>query len=165
MRNYILSLFFLFAISNVANAQTVNPDSLLDGSPPIMVPNDQSESKKSDDKSDKNAEEDDKNPPAAYDETGWMTHNRLLQCHTIGNVRDYTMSRGQNIIISGFKAPNYVPSDPFEGMIITQNHLTGEYILLLVQVSTGFTCIVQMGTALQSTQDVIKQLEEYNKEK
>jgi hypothetical protein len=70
------------------------------------------------------------------------------------------MARGQQIILSGFKAPQYVPADPFEGLIITQNLTTGEYTLMLVQVSTGLTCIVQMGTAIQSTLDVIKQLEQ-----
>jgi len=161
MRNYILSLFFLFAISTVTNAQTVNPNSLLDGSPPTMVPEEQSESKKTDEK----VEEDDQNPPAAYDETGWMTHQRMLQCHSIDNVRAYTMARGQDIILSGFKAPNYVPSDPFEGMIITRNPITGEYTLILVQVTTGLTCIVQMGTAIQTTEDVINQLEQEQKSK
>ena len=78
----------------------------------------------------------------------------------MSNVRNYTLARGQIIVLSGFKAPQYVPSDPFEGMIITKNPNTGEYTLLLVQVSTGLTCIVQMGTALQTTSDVIKQLEE-----
>ena len=38
MRNYILSLLLLFAISSVSNAQTVTPDSLLDGSPPMTIP-------------------------------------------------------------------------------------------------------------------------------
>ena len=36
MRNLILSLLVLFTIANVTYAQTVSPDSLLDGSPPDM---------------------------------------------------------------------------------------------------------------------------------
>ena len=73
------------------------------------------------------------------------------------------MARGQQIILSGFKAPQYVPSDPFEGMIITHNPITGEYTLLLVQVTTGLTCIVQMGTAIQTTLDIIMNLQEQEK--
>jgi len=157
MRNLLLSLLLLFAISGMSNAQTVTPDSLLDGSPPMTIP--KSESNELDDK--KKVEEDtNTDPDLGWDDTGWIAHQRLLQCHSISNVRAYTMARGQQIILSGFKAPQYVPSDPFEGMIITKNPITGEYTLLLVQVSTGLTCIVQMGTALQTTEDVIKELEE-----
>jgi len=164
MRNYILSLLLLFAISSVSNAQTVNPDSLLDGSPPMTVP--KSESNENDlDEKDKVEEDAKTNPPLTWDETGWIAHQRLLQCHSMSNVRNYTLARGQIIVLSGFKAPNYVPSDPFEGMIITKNPNTGEYTLLLVQVSTGLTCIVQMGSSIQSTNDIIKQLEEQLLEK
>lgn len=156
MRNYILSLLLLFAISSASNAQTVTPDSLLDGSPPMTIP--KSESNENDEK-DKVEEEKLPDLPG-YDETGWIAHQRLLQCHSMSNVRNYTLARGQIIVLSGFKAPNYVPSDPFEGMIITKNPNTNEYTLLLVQVSTGLTCIVQMGSSIQSTNDIIKQLEE-----
>lgn len=155
MRNLILSLVVLFTISNVSYAQTVSPDSLLDSSPPDM-------STTTPDKEKKQVEEDPESqmPMQSWDETGWIQHNRSLQCHSMANVRAFTMARGQQIILSGFKAPQYVPSDPFEGLIITHNSITGEYTLLLVQVSTGLTCIVQMGTAIQTTLDVIKQLEQ-----
>ena len=48
MRNLLLSLLLLFAITGMSNAQTVTPDSLLDGSPPMTIP--KSESNESDDK-------------------------------------------------------------------------------------------------------------------
>lgn len=159
MRNLILSLVVLFTISNVSYAQTVSPDSLLDGSPPMTNTTPDQEKKQ--------VEEDPESqmPTQSWDETGWIRHNRALQCHSMANVRAFTMSRGQQIILSGFKAPQYVPSDPFEGLIITHNPTTNEYTLLLVQVSTGLTCIVQMGTAIQTTLDIIKDLEEQSTEK
>ena len=155
MRNLILSLLVLFTIANVTYAQTVSPDSLLDGSPPDMSNSTPKQEKKQVEK-----DPEKQLPAQSWDETGWIQHNRSLQCHTIDNVRAFTMARGQQIILSGFKAPQYVPADPFEGLIITQNLTTGEYTLMLVQVSTGLTFIVQMGTAIQSTLDVIKQLEQ-----
>ena len=107
MRNFILSLVVLFGITNISYAQTVSPDSLLDSSPPMTNTTPEQEKKK--------VEEDEtKLPEQAWDETGWIQHQRALQCHNIANVRAYTMARGQQIILSGFKAPQYVPSDPFE---------------------------------------------------
>lgn len=160
MRNLILSLVVLFTISNVSYAQTVSPDSLLDSSPPDM-------STTTPDKEKKQVEEDPESqmPTQSWDETGWIQHNRALQCHSMANVRAYTMARGQEIILSGFKNPQYVPSDPFEGLIITHNPITGEYTLLLIQVSTGLTCIVQMGTSIQTTLDIIMNLQEQQKGK
>lgn len=159
MRNLILSLVVLFTISNVSYAQTVSPDSLLDGSPPMTNTTPEQEKKQ--------VEEDPESqmPMQSWDETGWIRHDRALQCHSMANVRAFTMARGQEIILSGFKNPQYVPSDPFEGLIITHNPTTNEYTVLLVQVSTGLTCIVQMGTAIQTTLDIIRDLEEQSTEK
>jgi len=158
MRNLILSLVVLFTISNVSYAQT-GPDSLLDSSPPMTNTTPEQEKKQ--------VEEDPESqmPTQSWDQTSWIGHNRTLQCHSMANVRAYTMARGQEIILSGAKHPQYIPEDPFDGLIITHNPTTNEYTLLLVQVSTGLTCIVQMGTSIQTTLDIIKDLEEQSTEK
>ena len=164
MRNYIITLFVLLFATSISYGQTVNPDSLLDSSPPIM--NNSPEADKSKDKSTKESTEDKAEEPEEklWDTEGWVHHDRRLTCHSMMNVREYTSARGQMIILSGFKNPGYLPSDPFDGMIITRNPITGEYTLLLVQVSTGFTCIVQMGTAIQTTQQVIDKLQKEQEE-
>ena len=156
MRNYIITLFVLLFAMSTSYAQTVNPDSLLNSSPPIIdspeADEDKSTKESTEDKS-KTTEE------KSWDTEGWVQHTRIMTCHSMMNVREYTSARGQVIILSGFKQPGYLPGDPFDGLIITQNPITGEYMLLLVQVSTGLTCIVQMGTSIQTTQDIIDKLQ------
>ena len=133
----------------------------MDSSPPIKAT---PEAEKSTEKDTKENSEDDKDAvEQLWDSTGWIVHQRPLQCHSMQNVRAYTIARGQDIIMSGYKAPGYVASDPFNGMILTRNAITGEYTLLMVQTSTGMTCIVQMGTSLQTTEDVRKSLESKQK--
>ena len=110
MRNLILSLIVLFTISNISYAQTVSPDSLLDGSPPMTNITPEQENNQ--------VEEDPESqmPTQSWDDTGWIQHNRALQCHSMANVRAFTTARGQQIILSGFKNPQYVP--------VSYTHLT-----------------------------------------
>ena len=159
MRNYIVTLFVLLFVISTSYAQTVNPDSLLNSSPPIInsPEADEAEDKSTEEKSTKDEAE--KTEEESWDTEGWVQHTRIMTCHNMMNVRAYTSARGQVIILSGFKQPGYLTGDPFDGLIITQNPMTGEYMLLLVQVSTGLTCIVQMGTSIQTTQDIIDKLQ------
>ena len=161
MRRYILSLIVLFFATSVTSAETINPNSLLDSSPPNIAKPEVEQS--TEENTEENSTVDEDTVEQLWDSTGWIVHQRPLQCHSMQNVRAYTMARGQNIIMSGYKAPGYVASDPFDGMILTRNAVTGEYTLLFVQTSTGMTCIVQMGTSLQTTEDVRKSLESEQK--
>ena len=145
----------------MTSAETINPNSLLDSSPPNMAKPEAEQS--TEENTEENSTVDEDTVEQLWDSTGWIVHQRPLQCHSMQNVRAYTMARGQNIIMSGYKAPGYVASDPFDGMILTRNAVTGEYTLLFVQTSTGMTCIVQMGTSLQTTEDVRKSLESEQK--
>jgi len=159
MRHYILSLIILLFATSILSAETINPNSLLDSSPPILTTPEAEQSKEDNKVEEGTAEEE-----LPWDDQGWTIHTRALQCHSMGNVRAYTMARGQQIVMSGFKNPGYVPNDPFDGLILTRNPLTGEYTVLMVQVSTGLTCIVQMGTSLQTTEDVINKLQKEQEE-
>jgi hypothetical protein len=161
MRHYILSLIVLFFATSVTSAETINPNSLLDSSPPNMAKPEAEQS--TEENTEENSTVDKDAVEQLWDSTGWIVHQRPLQCHSMQNVRAYTIARGQDIIMSGYKAPGYVASDPFDGMILTRNAITGEYTLLMVQTSTGMTCIVQMGTSLQTTEDVRKSLESKQK--
>lgn len=150
MRNYVITLFALLFVTSTTYAQTINPDSLLNSSPPTVENSPEADSSENQSTNESTTDQPKETEEKLWDNEGWVPHNRALTCHNMGNVRDYLTSLGQAIILSGFKHPSYIPNDPFDGMIVTRNPLTGEYTILLVQTDTGLACIVQMGTALRT---------------
>ena len=81
-------------------------------------------------------------PPLA---TPWRTLNRQITCNAQGLVRDILETSGQTMYASGFKRPEYIPSDPFDGIIITRNEVTLEYTVLLIKSDLNIACVLAGG--------------------
>jgi hypothetical protein len=81
-------------------------------------------------------------PPLA---TPWRTLNRQITCNAQGLVRDILETSGQTMYASGFKRPEYIPSDPFDGIIITRNEITLEYTVLLIKSDLNIACVLAGG--------------------
>ena len=81
-------------------------------------------------------------PPIAQP---WRTLNRQITCNAQGLVRDILETSGQTMYASGFKRPEYIPSDPFDGIIITRNEVTLEYTVLLIKSDLNIACVLAGG--------------------
>ncbi len=75
----------------------------------------------------------------------WQQFNRQLTCNSMGVVRTILEQNGQYIYASGIKSPAYIPSDPFDGIIITKNPITSEYTIMLVKTNLNLACVVAAG--------------------
>ena len=53
----------------------------------------------------------------------WRQINRVITCNSLGIVRNILETNGQTIYATGYKTPEYLPMDPFDGVIITRNEI------------------------------------------
>jgi len=129
---FILMLFLLPAF---AEAQSMNPDSLLEVDPLI-----QEEPKV-------------ETPQLLTNE--WKSLNRLLACNSLDYIKSILTSRGYEMWAAGGKNPDYMPQDPFDSVIITRNPVTLEFIILLIKPEINIACIIAGGQE-------IKTIDEFN---
>lgn len=75
----------------------------------------------------------------------WRQINRVITCNSLGVVRNILETNGQTIYATGYKSPEYLPMDPFDGIIITRNEITLEYTVLLIKSDLNIACVVAGG--------------------
>jgi hypothetical protein len=75
----------------------------------------------------------------------WRTLNRQITCNAQGLVRDILETNGQTIYATGYKSSEYLPMDPFDGIIITRNEITLEYTVLLIKSDLNIACVLAGG--------------------
>ena len=129
---FILMLFLLPAF---ADAQSMNPDSLLEVDPLIQ-------------------EEPKVETPAPPLTNEWKSLNRLLACNSLDYIKAILTSRGYEIWAAGGKNPDYQPNDPFDSVIITRNPVTLEFIILLIKPEINFACIIAGGQEIKTIDEL-----------
>lgn len=75
----------------------------------------------------------------------WRQINRVITCNSLGIVRNILETNGQTIYATGYKSPEYLPMDPFDGIIITRNEITLEYTVLLIKSDLNIACVLAGG--------------------
>lgn len=75
----------------------------------------------------------------------WRQINRVITCNSLGIVRNILETNGQTIYATGIKRPEYLPMDPFDGVIITRNEITLEYTVLLIKSDMNVACVLAGG--------------------
>ena len=90
-------------------------------------------------------------PPLAQP---WRTLNRQITCNAQGLVRDILETSGQTMYASGYKRPEYIPSDPFDGIVITRNEITLEYTVLLIKSDLNIACVLAGGERFELIVDI-----------
>ncbi len=75
----------------------------------------------------------------------WRQINRVITCNSLGIVRNILETNGQTIYATGIKTPEYLPMDPFDGVIITRNEITLEYTVLLIKSDLNIACVLAGG--------------------
>ena len=142
--SYVIGTFLLlllvlpsFASSN-AEAQPMNPDTLLE------TPNVVEEQKEPE------ATPESVVPPVSQ----WKYLNRQILCNTIQVLKTILTTRGQELIVTGAKPPEYVPSDPFDAVIITRNPETMEYTILIVKTDQNLACVIASGTSMKTVEEM-----------
>ena len=75
----------------------------------------------------------------------WRQINRVITCNSLGIVRNILETNGQTIYATGIKRPEYLPQDPFDGIIITRNEITLEYTVLLIKTDLNIACVLAGG--------------------
>ena len=75
----------------------------------------------------------------------WRQINRVITCNSLGIVRNILETNGQTIYATGYKTPEYLPMDPFDGIIITRNEITLEYTVLLIKSDMNVACVLAGG--------------------
>jgi len=83
----------------------------------------------------------------------WRQINRVITCNAMGTVRNILEANGQTMYATGFKRPEYLPMDPFDGIIITRNELTLEYTVLLIKSSMNVACVLAGGERFEIIED------------
>jgi hypothetical protein len=79
----------------------------------------------------------------------WRQINRVITCNSLGVVRNILETNGQTIYATGYKSPEYLPMDPFDGIIITRNEITLEYTVLLIKSDLNIACVVAGGQSFE----------------
>ena len=141
--SYVIGAFLLillvlpsFASSN-AQAQPMNPSTLLE------TPN---------------AVEDQTEPEATPEDvpqiSQWKYLNRQILCNTIQVIKTILTTRGQELLVTGAKPPEYVPTDPFDAIIITRNPETMEYTILIVKTDQNLACVIASGTSMKTVEEM-----------
>jgi len=141
--SYVIGTFLLlllvlptFASSN-AEAQPMNPSTLLE------TPN---------------AVEDQTEPEATPEDvpqiSQWKYLNRQILCNTIQVIKTILTTRGQELLVTGHKPPEYVPTDPFDAIIITRNPETMEYTILIVKTDQNLACVIASGTSMKTIEEM-----------
>lgn len=83
----------------------------------------------------------------------WRQINRIITCNAMGTVRNILEANGQTMYATGFKRPEYLPQDPFDGIIITRNEITLEYTVLLIKSSMNVACVLAGGERFELVED------------
>ena len=83
----------------------------------------------------------------------WRQINRVITCNSLGIVRNILETNGQTIYATGYKTPEYLPMDPFDGIIITRNEITLEYTVLLVKSDMNVACVLAGGQRFEIVED------------
>tara|TARA_R110000851_G_scaffold87199_2_gene189980 strand:+ start:5012 stop:5455 length:444 start_codon:yes stop_codon:yes gene_type:complete len=84
-------------------------------------------------------------PPTTSQE--WIGAQRPMMCNSIPIVKGWLLLKNQSIIGSGHKPKEYIPSDPFNGVILLLNPDTTEYTILLINAEYNLACIVASGAS------------------
>lgn len=84
----------------------------------------------------------------------WRTLNRQISCNAQGLVREVLETSGQTLYATGFKRPEYIPSDPFDGIVITRNETTLEYTVLLIKSDLNIACVLAGGERFDLVEDI-----------
>ena len=83
----------------------------------------------------------------------WRQINRVITCNSLGIVRNILETNGQTIYATGYKTPEYLPMDPFDGIIITRNEITLEYTVLLIKSDLNIACVLAGGQRFEIIED------------
>jgi hypothetical protein len=83
----------------------------------------------------------------------WRQINRVVTCNSLGVVRNILETNGQTIYATGYKTPEYLPMDPFDGIIITRNEITLEYTVLLIKSDLNIACVLAGGQRFEIIED------------
>lgn len=83
----------------------------------------------------------------------WRQINRAITCNAMGVIRNILENAGQVIYASGIKSPEYLPMDPFDGVIITRNEITLEYTVLLIKSDLNVACVLAGGQRFELIED------------
>lgn len=83
----------------------------------------------------------------------WRQINRAITCNSLGIVRNILETNGQTIYATGIKRPEYLPMDPFDGIIITRNEITLEYTVLLIKSDMNVACVLAGGQRFEIVED------------
>ena len=83
----------------------------------------------------------------------WRQINRIITCNAMGTVRNILEANGQTIYATGIKRPEYLPQDPFDGIIITRNEITLEYTVLIIKSSMNVACVLAGGERFELVED------------
>ena len=92
-------------------------------------------------------------PTPAPEAAPWRQINRIITCNAMGTVRNILEANGQTIYATGIKRPEYLPQDPFDGIIITRNEITLEYTVLIIKSSMNVACVLAGGERFELVED------------
>ena len=56
--------------------------------------------------------------------------------------------------MTGTKPPEYVPTDPFDVVVITRNPETFEYTILLIKTEQNIACVIASGTSMKTVDEM-----------
>jgi len=121
------------AYTSGAIAQTTGPNSLLDGDQYTdpTVPEEEAPDA----------------VPKKNQSQQWISASRPIMCNSIPYIKGWLQAKGQVMIGSGHKPKEYMPSDPFDGIILLMNLETKEYTMLLVSAEHNLACITAAGAS------------------
>ena len=135
-------LFTLQILPASAQSQAMTPDSMLDTieipgmANPEVVPNTTPEVE-----------------PQPMEEQ-WRRVTRSLACHSIHYIKELLESRGQFIWGIGQKSPEYIPQDPFDGIVFTRSPTTNEWTIIAVKKEIAVGCIIIAGTKFTTVNEL-----------
>lgn len=92
-------------------------------------------------------------PTPAPEVAPWRQINRVITCNAMGTVRNILEANGQTMYATGIKRPEYLPQDPFDGILITRNEITLEYTVLLIKTSMNVACVLAGGERFEIISD------------
>lgn len=87
----------------------------------------------------------------------WKYLNRQILCNSLEILKAILTSRGQELFVTGTKPPEYVPTDPFDVVVITRNPETFEYTILLVKTDQNLACVIASGTSMKTIDEMDQQ--------
>jgi hypothetical protein len=84
----------------------------------------------------------------------WRPVNRTLACHSLNYIKATLESRGQYIWGIGEKLPEYIPQDPFDGIIFFRSPITNEWTIVAVKKDILVGCIIIAGTKFTTVNEL-----------